>query len=121
MKKLLFAAALAVAAVTARAEVEQAEPTPVKLLGVVFDDRGITFQIDGNPCRTDEDLAFQLLESDPVQLVVLEKQPQGVCNTLVWWPYGTQHTFSYEQLGLKGGRFTINNPINPGVIHTRNF
>jgi hypothetical protein len=113
MKKLILAAALALSATSAQAE------ELARLQGVVYDEKSITFQVGGNPCINRDGIAFEMLESDPVQLRVIEKDPQAVCHTLIFWPWGVQLTYTYEELGLAGGRFVISNPIEPGVIHTR--
>ena len=83
-------------------------PSTEKLLGTLVDEDGIVFQVPSSGCTQKKDFEVRVLESEPLQLLVVRIKPD-FCDAVV--PYGERIRYSYEELNLANGtRFIVINP-----------
>lgn len=81
-----------------------------KILGVTYDEEGITYQVNSGGCTSKDDFQVLLMETYPIRLALVRNNPD-LCEG--FFPYGTKVTFSYQELGLKDGdKATIENPLS---------
>ncbi|MEA3277428.1 MAG: hypothetical protein U9Q81_19525 [Pseudomonadota bacterium] len=95
------AVSLADSAALMQGEVEE-------IMGMYVHQRGIAFQVYSGGCTTKDDFTLNVLESNPVQLLLVRDTPDP-CDAYL--PYGRVIGFSYAELGLpEGQEFIIINP-----------
>lgn len=75
-----------------------------KIMGVTINDLGIQYQVYSGGCTSKKDFTVQILESNPVQLV-LERNKVDACEAYL--PYGTLIQFTWKELGLANGAEAI--------------
>ncbi len=84
------------------------------LLGVLFRDQGIVFQVASNGCTQKSDFKIDVMESDPLQLRLIRVRPDP-CDAYV--PLGERIFFSYRELGIiAGDELKVQNPLGTVVV-----
>ena len=82
------------------------------LQGLIYDDTGLTIQI-ANACVTRGEAHPQVEENDPNELMFNFPADKTCDKTRA---NGISFHFNYSEFGeRKGERFTVSNPIKPGV------
>lgn len=96
-----------------------------QLLGVSTHEGGITFQVESKGCTSKEDFRFDVkedLEELSPLLPALEhhyyitvwRTNTDTCKSSV--PYGTKLFKSFDELGIRFGKFHVTNPIGGSMI-----
>lgn len=79
------------------------------LLGVLFRQYGIVFQVASNGCTQKSDFKVDVMESFPLQLRLIRVRPDP-CDAYV--PLGERIFFSYRELGIVAGdELKVQNPL----------
>ncbi|MGH1468659.1 MAG: hypothetical protein ACRBBP_07245 [Bdellovibrionales bacterium] len=118
MKNILIIAATAFISINSLYAHESSPahpPTPNQpeiLMGFLSSDHGITFQTAS--CGGKEIFEVSIMESFPLQLQLLRRSDMSECSQV--YTHGQSIFFSYRELGIGGGAFTISNEIIPGPL-----
>ena len=84
------------------------------LLGVLFNQTGITFQVSSNGCTQKSDFRVDVMESFPLQLRLTRIHPDP-CDAYV--PLGTKIYFKYRELSIfPGDELRVQNPLGKVVV-----
>lgn len=84
------------------------------LLGVLFNQSGIVFQVSSSGCTQKNDFRVDVMESFPLQLRLTRIHPDP-CDAYL--PLGTQIHFKYRELGiLPGDELRVQNPLDKVAV-----
>lgn len=84
------------------------------LLGVVFHDPGIVFQVSSNGCTQKSDFSVEVMESYPLQIRLTRLNPDP-CDAYV--PLGELIFYRYNELGIvPGNELRVVNPLGTVVV-----
>jgi hypothetical protein len=83
------------------------------ILGLIYDDKGIEFQVASSGCTEKADFVMQKISPDgsTASQLLLIRVEQDPCDGL--FPYGEKIFYTYEELDLKeDDTFSILNPLS---------
>lgn len=84
------------------------------LLGVLFNESSIVFQVASSGCTQKRDFRVEVMESLPLQLRLIRINPDP-CDAYV--PLGTRINFKYNELGIApGDALRVVNPLGTVVV-----
>lgn len=90
-------------------EINASSAVLVELLGFTSNKTGVTYRVRSGGCTSKKHFGIVQIETSPMQLQLLREVPD-YCEAFI--PYGTDITFTWEELGLTDGtKFIVSNQI----------